>query len=119
MNDERHRGPLDRLVGALPLDALIQQIDVQALVERIDLNALLDQIDVERLLGRVDLNELIAQVDFEQIIAKSTRGVAARTLDAIRLTAGRLDLAVEAVVDRLVRRARTDIGPAGAMDRAS
>ena len=96
-------------MGALPLDALIQQIDVQALVERIDLNALLDQIDVERILARVDLNELIAQIDVEQIVARSTKGVAARTLDAIRVTAGRLDLAVEAVTDRLLRRDRSEI----------
>jgi hypothetical protein len=118
VNDERPRGPLDRLVGAFPLDAVIRQIDIQALLERIDLNALLDQVDVERLLARVDLNELIAQIDFEQVLAKSTKGVAARTVDAIRVTAGRLDLTVEAGVDRLLRRNRTEFGPPAALDPA-
>lgn len=113
MTDEGRRGPLDRLVGAVPVDALIRQVDVQALLERVDVNVLLDKVDVERLLSRIDLNEVLARVDLGEAIADASRGVAARTLDAIRVSAGHLDLALEQLTDRVLRRRREDTGPSG------
>jgi uncharacterized RDD family membrane protein YckC len=105
MTDKAHDGPVERLLGVVPFNAVIRQIDVQAVLERIDLNALLDQVDVERLVGRIDINQLLRQVDIGDLLVDSTKGVAGRALDAIRLAVARLDLAVERWVNRVLRRA--------------
>ena len=110
MSDPPHRGPVDRLLGAVPVDALVRQIDVQAVLERIDLNALLDQVDVDRLLQRVDVAEILARIDIGEIVAESTKSIAGRALDALRLSAARLDLAVDRGTDRLLRRTVPDDG---------
>ena len=104
MSDARHRGAVDRLLGAVPLDALVRQIDVQAILERIDLNALLDQVDVDRLLSRIDVEDLLTRIDFGEILAQSTKGIGGRALDALRLSAARLDIAIDHWVDRALRR---------------
>lgn len=111
MNDEEHRGPLDRLASAVPVDALLRQVDVQALLDRVDVNALLDKIDVDRLIERIDLNEILSSIDLGDVIADSTKGVAAHTLEALRASLGRLDLALEQSLDRVFRRTRTRLGP--------
>ena len=108
MSDRAHDGPIDRLMGAVPVNALIRQIDVQAVIERVDLNALLDQVDIDRLLARIDVDELLGRLDLGAIIADSTKGVAARALDSLRVGMARLDLAVERVVNRILRRSERD-----------
>jgi len=105
MSDRGHNGPVDRLLGAVPFDAVLRQIDVQAILDRIDLNALLDEVDVDRLVGRIDVAQLLEQVDIGGLIVESTKGVAGRSLDAIRLAAARLDVALEHLVNRALRRA--------------
>jgi hypothetical protein len=116
MSDDRHRGAVDRLLGAVPVNALVQQIDVQAMLERIDLNALLDQVDVNRLLSRVDVEDLLTRIDFGEVLAQSTKGIAGRALDALRLSAAHLDIAIDHWTDRVLRRNHADAGsssPAG------
>jgi hypothetical protein len=111
VNDEEHRGPLDRLASAVPVDAFLRQVDVPALLDRVDVNALLDKIDVDRLIERIDLNEVLASIDLGDVIADSTKGVAAHTLEALRASLGRLDLGLEHSLDRFFRRRRTRLGP--------
>jgi len=84
---------------------VLRQIDVQAILDRIDLNALLDEVDVDRLVGRIDVAQLLEQVDIGGLIVESTKGVAGRSLDAVRLAAARLDVALERLVNRALRRA--------------
>ena len=105
MSDKTPNGPVDRLLGVVPFDAVIRQIDVQAILERIDLNALLDEVDVDRLVGRIDVAQLLDQVDIGGLIVESTKGVAGRALDAVRLAAARFDLVIERWVNRALRRA--------------
>ena len=104
MSDKGHNGPVERLLGVVPFDAVLRQIDVQAILERIDLNAVLDEVDVDRLIGRIDISQLVSQVDVGALIVESTKGVAARSLDAIRLAAARLDLGLARLVNRALRR---------------
>lgn len=108
MTDKSHNGPVDRLLGVVPFDAVIRQIDLQAILERIDLNALLDEVDVDRLVGRIDVGALLEQVDVGGLIVESTKGVAGRSLDAIRLAAARADVALERLVNRALRRSTED-----------
>jgi uncharacterized RDD family membrane protein YckC len=112
MSDKTHNGPVDRLLGAVPFDAVIRQIDLQAILERIDLNAILDEVDIDRLVGRVDVAQLLDQVDLGQLIVESTKGVAGRALDAIRLAAARLDSVIERWVNRALRRVPAPDAPA-------
>ena len=104
MSDKGHNGPVERLLGVVPFDAVLRQIDVQAILERIDVNALLDEVDVDRLIGRIDVAQLVSQVDVGGLIVESTKGVAARSLDAIRLAAARLDLGLARLVNRALHR---------------
>ncbi len=111
MSDKGHNGPVDRLLGAVPFDAVLRQIDVQAILDRIDLNALLDEVDVNRLVDRIDVAQLLEQVDVGGLIVESTKGIAGRSLDAIRLAAARLDVALEHLVNRALRRAPEETEP--------
>lgn len=111
MADSRRRSSLDRLVGVMPVDAVVRQIDVEALVERVDVNAVLDRVDIDRLIERIDVNAVVARLDLGHAVAQSTRGVAARALDAFRVAGGRLDVLVETIVDRVLHRSRTELGP--------
>jgi uncharacterized RDD family membrane protein YckC len=112
MSDRAHDGPIDRLMGAVPVNAIIRQVDVQAIIERVDLNAVLDRVDMDRLLARIDVNELLTRLDLGEIIAESTKGVAARALDSLRVATAHLDLALERMVDRVLRRTDRDAAAA-------
>jgi uncharacterized RDD family membrane protein YckC len=110
------------LVDRLDLDALLARMDVNALVERVDVNSLVDRVDVDALLNRVDADALVARVDLDRqlarvdiqslvqrsgipdIISESTRSIAASVLDLARRQLVGLDVVVNRVVSRVLRR---------------
>ena len=104
MTDERHRGPVDRLVGLMPLDAVLRQVDLNELLDRIDVNAVLDRIDVDRLVDRLDVEQLLAKIELEALIARSMRAASHGTLEVVRSRAAQADHFVDRIVDRVLRR---------------
>jgi hypothetical protein len=95
---------IDLAIQAIDLNVLIEQIDLNAVLDRVDVARLLDRVDVNALVQRIDVEALVSETDFGEIIAKSSSGIAASALDAVRGQAVGLDGAIDRSVWRLVRR---------------
>jgi len=116
-------GPIDRVFGAIvpravdavDVDRLVSEVDVDALLDRVDVNRLLERVDVDALLARVDVNALVQRVDVDElvrrthidsIVSQASRGMVARSIDAVRRQLVGLDAVLVAVVARLLHRPR-------------
>ena len=96
------------VVERIDVNALLAKVDVDALVSRIDVNRILDQVDVEELVGRVDMaalaREALEGIDIGDLIQESTAGLAADTMEAVRVQAMNADDLLARIVDRLLGR---------------
>jgi D-ribose pyranose/furanose isomerase RbsD len=98
------RVDLNRLLDRVDVDALVQRVDIPAVLDRIDLDLLLERVDFNQVIQRVDINVLVQQTELGAVIAKSTSGVAAEVLDAVRSQTVGLDQFVDRLVSRVLRR---------------
>jgi uncharacterized RDD family membrane protein YckC len=108
---------LDALLARTDIDALVARVDVNALVDKVDVEALLSRVDADALIGRVDLDRQLARVDIQalvqrsgipDIISESTRSIAASMIDLARRQLVGLDVIVNRVMARLLRRSWAD-----------
>jgi uncharacterized RDD family membrane protein YckC len=95
---------VNALVERIDVDQLLQKVDVNALVERVDLNAVVAKVDVNEVLGRVDTDALVERTEIGALIARSTSGIFSTVLDAVRSQVVTLDLMVQGLIDRVLRR---------------
>ncbi|HEU4541852.1 MAG TPA: hypothetical protein VFR23_12060 [Jiangellaceae bacterium] len=116
---------MDKLLDRIDIDRLLDRVEVNHLLDRVDINRLLDRVDVDVLMDRVELNRLLAHVDFDailqtvdlegavrragvpEIVAASTGRVAGSALDLARRQIAGLDVVVDRLIDRLLRRGPT------------
>ncbi|MCU0311716.1 MAG: RDD family protein [Acidimicrobiales bacterium] len=97
---------LDALLAKVDVAALLDRIDADALVQRIDLNALMERVDLDAMLRRVDVQDLMARANIDSIVRDASKGVFARSIDAIRRQVVGLDALLIGVVTRVFRRRR-------------
>ena len=86
------------------MNELLDEVDLNAVLDRIDLNQLLAQVDINAVVDRIDLEALVKQTDLGAIIARSSSGVAADALDAVRSRTVELDEFIARWIGRLRRR---------------
>jgi hypothetical protein len=98
------RVDLNRVLDRIDVDGLVQRIDVPAVLDKVDLDLLLERVDFNQVIQRVDINVLVQQTELGAVIAKSTSGVAAEVLDAVRSQTVGLDQFVDRLVSRVLRR---------------
>jgi uncharacterized RDD family membrane protein YckC len=108
---------LDRLIERIDPNLLIDRVDMNRLLERVDIDSVMANVDIDALVARVDVNEVLARVDTDALIeqteigaliAKSTSGVFSTVLDALRSQVVTVDMVVHGVIDRVLRRSRSD-----------
>lgn len=110
VNELLARVDVNALLAQVDVNALLNRVDVDALLDRVDVNALLDRVDVNALVDRADIDALVQGTDLGAVLARSSGGVASDMLDAARSQAVRLDLFVDRLVSRVLRREQA--GPA-------
>jgi uncharacterized RDD family membrane protein YckC len=98
------RVDIDQVLERVDLNALVGRIDINTLVERVDLNAVISRVDVNEVLARVDTDALVERTEIGALIARSTTGIFATVLDAVRRQIVTIDLVVQGLVDRVLRR---------------
>ena len=101
------------LLDRVDVDALIARVDPQHVIDRVDVDALLARIDPQAIVDRVDMDAVVARVDVQAIVqrsgipdvvADSTRSMAASMIDLGRLQLVGLDVIVERLIFRMLRR---------------
>ncbi|MEI7059146.1 hypothetical protein WBG06_25215 [Nocardioides sp. CCNWLW239] len=95
---------LNALLSRVDLDAVLARVDMDALLARVDLNTLLADVDLDALLRNVDLEALVRRSGIPDIVAESTYSMAGSALDLARRQLVGLDVIVDRIVDRLMRR---------------
>ena len=99
---------LNALLSRVDLDAVLARVDMDALLARVDLNALLADADLDALLRNVDLEALVRRSGIPDIVAESTYSMAGSALDLARRQLVGLDVVVDRIVDRLMRRSEDE-----------
>lgn len=135
------RRSVDRVVTETDLDAVVEavlaEVDVNGVVRRVDLDAIVSRVDVDAVVARVDLNAVVDRlgvpdlvervlddIDLSRIVRESSAGMAAETVDAVRVRSAGADRAINGFVDRVVLRrpprngARAPAEPADGTGRA-
>ncbi|HEY5889321.1 MAG TPA: hypothetical protein VIW94_01290 [Acidimicrobiia bacterium] len=122
---------MDHLLDRIDVNRLLDRIDPDALLDRVDINQLLDRVDIDLLLDRVDINKLVSKVDIDaalegvdlesvvrragipEIVAQSTSQITGSAIDLGRRQLVGLDVIVDRLVNRLMRREASDqpVGP--------
>lgn len=109
---------VDAIVARVDVPALLERVDLDHLLERIDLDALIAGVDLDALLGELDLNAIVDRLDVDALIAntemgavivRSTGGVAAEALDAVRSQGVSIDSVIARLANRLLRRDPQDV----------
>lgn len=126
---------VNRLLDRVDVDRLLQRVDVNDLLDRVAVDELLDRVDVDRLLDRVGVDALLERVDWDrhlagvdleaavrragvpEIVAESTGRMAGSVLDLVRRQLVGLDIVVDRIVARILRR-DVSIQPVGPGDLA-
>lgn len=98
------RVDIDAVLKKVDLNALLEQMDMNAVLARVDLKPVLDRVDVNDLVSRIDMDALVEKTDLGAVIARSSGGMAAEALDAVRGQTVGLDQFVDRWVQRLLRR---------------
>jgi len=99
---------INALLSRVDLDAVLARVDMDALLARIDLNTLLADVDLDALLRNVDLEALVRRSGIPDIVAESTYSMAGSALDLARRQLVGLDVVVDRIVDRLMRRSEDE-----------
>lgn len=111
------RVDVDAVLARVDVNRLLDRVDINALLARVDVNALLDRVDVNRIMARVDAEAILESVDLEaavrragvpEIVAESTGRVAGSALDLARRQVVGLDVIVDRVINRVLRRDPAD-----------
>jgi len=109
------------LIERVDIDAVLARVDLQSIIDRVDLNAVLARVDPQPIVDRVDLDTVLARVDIQalvqrsgipDVVADSTRSMAASMVDLGRRQLVGLDVIVDRVVFRILRRPQ-DARPSG------
>lgn len=115
------RRAVARAVAETDLDAVLDEIDVDAIVRRLDVDAVVQRVDLDAVVTRLRVPELVERVlddiDLGRIVRESSAGMAAETVEAVRVRSAGADRAVNGFVDRVVLRRPPRDGAAGP-DRA-
>lgn len=99
---------LNALLSRVDLDAVLARVDMDALLARVDINTLLADVDVDALLRNVDLEALVRRSGIPDIVAESTYSMAGSALDVARRQLVGLDVVIDRIVDRLMRRSEAE-----------
>jgi uncharacterized RDD family membrane protein YckC len=109
------------VIDRVDLDAVLARVDPQPLLDRVDIDALLARVDPQAIVDRVDLDAVLARLDIQalvqrsgipDVVADSTRSMAASMIDLARRQLVGLDVIVDRLIFRLLRR-RPDAGIRG------
>jgi uncharacterized RDD family membrane protein YckC len=109
------------VMDRIDVTAVLARVDPQGVIDRVDLDAVLARVDVQRVVERVDVDAVLAGVDIQalvqrsgipDVVADSTRSMAASMMDLARRQLVGLDVIVDRVVFRHLRRA-SEGGPSG------
>ena len=101
------------LLDRVDVDALLARVDPQQVIDRVDVDALLARVDPQAIVDRVDMDAVVARVDVQAIVqrsgipdvvADSTRSMAASMIDLGRRQLVGLDVIVERLIFRMLRR---------------
>jgi uncharacterized RDD family membrane protein YckC len=111
-NELMSRVDVDGLLARMDPNALMSRVDIEALLDRVDVNALVAKVDVEALLADVDLEALVRRSGVPELVAESTNQLAGSALDLVRRQLVALDVVIDRVIDRLLRR-KHDAQPVG------
>jgi hypothetical protein len=108
---------INGIVSQVDIDGIISQVDIDGIVGRVDLDALMTRIDIDALMTRVDVGSLLERVDMAPIVTDvldtvdigslvrdSTGSVTTELIDGARISAVRLDLLVNRIVDKILFR---------------
>jgi uncharacterized RDD family membrane protein YckC len=113
VNELLDRVAVDELLDRVDVDALLDRVDVDRLLDRVGVDALLERVDWDRVLARVDLEAAVRRAGVPEIVAESTGRMAGSALDLVRRQMVGLDIVVDRIVARLMRRdlATLPVGP--------
>jgi uncharacterized RDD family membrane protein YckC len=108
------RVDVDAVLARVDPQAVIDRVDVGALVARVDPQAIVDRVDMDAVLARVDIQALVQRSGIPDVVADSTRSMAASMIDLARRQLVGLDVIVERLIFRMLRRRTTEVirGPA-------
>jgi hypothetical protein len=95
---------INGIVSQVDINGIVSQVDIDDIVGRVDLDALMTRIDIDALMTRVDVGALLDTVDMGSIMRQSTGSVTTELIDGARISAVRLDLLVNKVVDKILLR---------------
>lgn len=102
---------IDALLDRVTVDALLDRADVNRLLDRVDVDALMARVDVELLLERVDVDALVRRAGIPELVAQSTGQVAGSALDLARRQLVGIDVGVNRILLRLLRRDPAHLPP--------
>jgi uncharacterized RDD family membrane protein YckC len=101
------------VLDRVDVDSVLARVDPQVIVDRVDIDALLARVDPQAIVDRVDMDAVVARVDIQavvqrsgipDIVADSTRSMAASMIDLGRRQVVGMDVIVERVIFRILRR---------------
>lgn len=126
------RVDLDELVAKVDLDAVASRIDVDSVASRLDLSrviarlnldevakrldvdAVVARVDLDAVLGRLDLPEIamkvVTAIDLPEIVREAAGPASSEVVRGLRTEGAQADDVVARMVDRLLRRGRSDRG---------
>lgn len=104
---------VDQLLNRIDIDVLLDRVDIDRLLDRVDVNRLVEKIDIDALLEGVDLEAAVRRAGVPEIVAESTSQLTGSAIDLGRRQLVGLDVVVDRVVNRLMRRDPEDqpVGP--------
>lgn len=99
---------VDGIVRRVDLDGVVRRVDLNAAVSRVDVDAVVERVDLDAVIVRLRVPELVEQVlddiDLGRIVRESSAGMAAETVDAVRVRSAGADRVLNGFVDRVVLR---------------
>lgn len=98
------RVDVNDLLDRVAVDELLDRVDVDRLLDRVGVDALLERVDWDRVLARVDLEAAVRRAGVPEIVAESTGRMAGSALDLVRRQLVGLDILVDRIVARILRR---------------
>jgi hypothetical protein len=87
--------------------------DVDLLLDRVDINKLVSKVDIDAALEGVNLEAVVRRAGIPEIVAESTSQLTGSAIDLGRRQLVGLDVIVDTLVNRLMRRQAVDqpVGP--------
>ena len=95
---------IDAIISRVDIDGIISRVDIDGIVGRVDIDGLMGKVDIDALMSRVDVGALLDTVDMRSIVRQSTGSVGSELVDSARISAVRLDLLINKIVDKILLR---------------